>query len=243
MEKSLIIAHRGASGYAPENTISAFKMALEMVCDGIELDVHYSKDGHLIVCHDERVDRTTNGSGFIKDLTLNEIKKLDAGTWFDYKYTNEKIPTLEEVLDIIWGKDILLNIELKNGIIQYQGMEEAVINMVDKYNMYENVIISSFNHYSLLKVKEINKKIKTGVLYVAGLISPWEYAKKINAQAIHPVFHSVNKEIVKECKRNNLQVNTYTVNEEQDIHNIGNMKVSGIITNYPDRAKKIIDEI
>lgn len=243
MPKTLIIAHRGASGYAPENTMASFQKAIEMGADGIEFDVQLSKDKKLVVCHDERVDRTTDGSGFIKDLTLDEIKGLNAGKWYSEKFTNERIPTLIEVLDLVKGKDILINIELKNGIIKYNGLEEEVISLLRKLHMEQNVIVSSFNHNSLIKIKKLNKNIKTGILYVAELINPFIYAKKLEAFSIHPIYYSVSSKLIEESHKHNISVNTYTVNEHEEMEKIIKAKVDGLITNYPDKGKKILQDI
>lgn len=243
MKKTLVIAHRGASGYAPENTIVAFKKAIEVGSDGIELDVHFSKDRNLIVCHDERVDRTTNGVGFIKDLTLKELKKLDAGSWYNKKYKGEKIPILNEVFELVKDKNILINIEIKSGPIIYDGIEKAIVELIEKYNIVEKVIISSFNHYSLVKIKKINNNVKTGILYIAGLVEPWVYAKRLNAEAIHPFFYSVVPEIVKGCKDNGIEINPFTVDESTHIKRMIKLGVTGLITNYPDRAIEIINEV
>jgi glycerophosphoryl diester phosphodiesterase len=243
LKKTLVIAHRGASGYAPENTIVAFKKAIEVGSDGIELDVHFSKDRNLIVCHDERVDRTTNGVGFIKDLTLKELKKLDAGSWYNKKYKGEKIPILNEVFELVKDKNILINIEIKSGPIIYDGIEKAIVELIEKYNIVEKVIISSFNHYSLVKIKKINNNVKTGILYIAGLVEPWVYAKRLNAEAIHPFFYSVVPEIVKGCKDNGIEINPFTVDESTHIKRMIKLGVTGLITNYPDRAIEIINEV
>ena len=243
MSDSKIIAHRGASGYAPENTMASFEKALSMNADGIELDVHITKDGHLIVCHDERVDRTTNGTGFIKELTLSEIRQLDAGSWFSEEFKCEKIPTLEEVFELIKHKDILLNIELKSGPIFYDGIEYQVIDMIKKYKMEDRIIVSSFNHYSLIEMKKIDKKIKTGILYMAGIVDPWVYAKRIEADAIHPLFYNINQRLIKGCKENGVLINPFTVNEEEYIIAMIISGVSGVITNYPDRAKRISEKL
>ncbi|MTI48597.1 glycerophosphodiester phosphodiesterase [Sporosalibacterium faouarense] len=243
MKKTFVIAHRGASGHAPENTMISFQKAIDMGADGIELDVHISKDDKLIVCHDERVDRTTNGIGFIKDLTLDEIKKLDAGYWYDKKYANEKIPTLEEVLYLFQGKDILINIELKNGIIQYDKIEEKVIRVLEKFKLMDRTIISSFNHYSLIKIKEINSSIKTGALYMCGLVNPWDYVIRLNIDVIHPIYFALYPDLIKKCKERNVEINTYTVNCDEDMKKVIDLGVNGIITNYPDKAKKILEGI
>ncbi|WP_425446533.1 glycerophosphodiester phosphodiesterase [Dethiothermospora halolimnae] len=240
MGKTKIIAHRGASGYAPENTIIAFKKAIEMGVDGLELDVQLSKDGVAVICHDEKVDRTTNGTGFIKDLTLKEIEELDAGSWFDERFCGEKIPTLEELMYLIRDENILLNIEIKNNIIQYEGIVEKIIKIIEGYNKEKDTIISSFNHNSLLKVKKINNNLKTGALYMSGLVEPWNYAKRINVDALHPFFYNIKKELVKKCLDNEILVNPFTVDTHKDIRKMIDAKVTGIITNYPDRAKSII---
>jgi len=213
--KEKILAHRGVSLTAPENTLPAFAAALEQGLAGIELDVQMSKDGHLIVIHDERVDRTTNGKGLVKDMTLEEIKGLDAGSWFAEKYYGVKIPVLEEVLDLIGQKEFIINIELKSGIIQYPGLEERVLKAVKKYGLLDRTIFSSFNHYSLVKIKEISEEAKIGLLYYAGLVDPWEYGKKLKAYSLHPFFPSVTEQMVSECLEQGLQVIPFTVNDKE----------------------------
>lgn len=242
MNKPLVIAHRGASSRAPENTMASFRKAVELGADAIELDVHRSKDGYLMVCHDERVDRTSNGKGYIKDFTLRELKLLDAGGWFGEAFKGEKMPLLEEVLELVSKNNILLNIELKNGPIFYEGIERDVINLVKSYGLVDETIISSFNHYSLLQVKSIEPRIKTGILYIAGMVSPWEYAKIVKADAIHPLFFTINKDVVLGTIRNGIMVNPFAVDKEGDIELMNQMGVSGIITNYPDVARKIVDK-
>ncbi|WP_352418858.1 glycerophosphodiester phosphodiesterase [Proteiniborus sp.] len=244
MKRPLIIAHRGASAYAPENTMASFLKAIDMKSDGIELDVHMTKDKALVVCHDERVDRTTNGKGFIKDFSLNEIKSLDAGSWFGSEFKGERILELEEVINLIKDSNMMLNIELKNAPILYEGIEEKVIDIISSYKMEDRVIISSFNHYSLIQVKRINPRIKTGALYMAGLVEPWVYAKSIKADALHPLFYNLLvPEFVKGCFENGIMLNPFTVDDERYIAAIINLKVNGIITNYPDRAIKIRDNL
>lgn len=240
MDKTSIIAHRGASGYTPENTMAAFEKAITMGADGIELDIHVSKDNRLIVCHDERVDRTTNGIGLIKDLTLSEIKKLDAGSWYSKEFATERIPTLEDVLNLLKGEDLIINIELKNDVIRYDRIEELVLNCLEKTNTKRKAILSSFNHHSLIKIKKLDKEIKTGALYSCDLVNPWNYARLIKVDAIHPIYHSVFPRLVKECFNRNLQVNTYTVNTPEDMVRILQQGVTGLITNYPDIAKKML---
>jgi glycerophosphoryl diester phosphodiesterase len=243
MKKPLIIAHRGASGYAPENTMSAFSMALDMGSDGIELDVHLSSDGELVVCHDERVDRTTDGIGFIKDLTIKEIKRLDAGKWQSSEFLGQTIPTLGEVVELTEQSNTLINIEIKSGPIFYKDIEQKLVEFINKHNIKDRVIISSFNHFSLVAIKQIDSTVKTGALYMAGLYNPWEYAKIIKADAIHPFFVGITPHITKGCIENNIDINTFTVNDDKYMALVAQAGVSGIITDYPDRALKIVNQL
>jgi glycerophosphoryl diester phosphodiesterase len=239
----VIIAHRGASKQAPENTMMAFRRAMELGAGGIELDVHLSKDGHLVVTHDEQVDRTSNGKGLVRDKTLNELKSLDFGSWFSEKFKGEKIPELCEVLKLIKDWDGMLNIEIKNGPIFYPGIEKAVSDTLDKYNMIQRTIVSSFNHYSLVDIRKINPAVKTAPLYMAGLFEPWEYAHRIGACAIHPLFYNIVPEVMKGCKMNGIMVNPFTVDQPEYIKAMAAAGVDGIITNVPDIAIKIVNEM
>ncbi len=237
-----IIAHRGFSSRAPENTMAAFKTALEFGVDGLELDVHLSRDGEVVVCHDERVDRTTNGHGFIKDLTWPELQKLDAGSWFDLKFSKERIPKLQEVLELVEGINILLNIELKTDIFRYPGIEKKVIRMVKDYGLMKQCIISSFYHYSLINIATIAPEMKTGVLYEAGLYKPWDYALSFGAAALHSPCYSLTPETVVQAKLKGLTVNTWTVDELPEIEKAWKAQVDGIITNRPERVKAFLDK-
>src|SRR5690606_20002442 len=160
MTTPLIIAHRGASDQAPETTMAAFRRALDIGADGIELDVHMSADGRLVVIHDETVDRTSNGKGLVKDKTLAELKELDFGSWFSEGFRGEKIPELEDVLELLSDRDVLLNIEIKNGPVFYPGIETAVADALQKYGMTDRTIISSFNHYTLVEIRRYDPGIR-----------------------------------------------------------------------------------
>jgi len=169
LSKTLNLAHRGANTEAPENTMAAFRKAVEVGATGLEFDVQLSKDGAVVVIHDEKLERTTNGSGLVKDYTLEELQRLDAGTWFDEEFAGEKMPTLDQILDEFASTELIFNIELKSGIVLYPGLEEKVIEEVKRRNLTDQVVLSSFNHYSLVTCRELNKEIRTGMLYVAGL--------------------------------------------------------------------------
>jgi glycerophosphoryl diester phosphodiesterase len=239
MAPTLNIAHRGASSLAPENTMAAFRKAADLGADGLELDVQFSKDGKLVVIHDEQLNRTTNGKGLVKDYSLAELKELDAGSWFSPEFANETIPTLEEVLAEFQGMHI--NIEIKSGVILYPGIEKAVLNLVSKYKLEEKVLISSFNHYSLAECKKINPETGTGILYMAGLYEPWDYAKKLGCYSIHPLFYGVQPEIIQGCKKNGLAIYAWTVDDLTHMKALLQGGIEAIITNRPQDLKGIID--
>jgi len=243
LKRTVIFAHRGASAYAPENTWAAFQKAMEMNAGGIEIDVHLSKDGHVVICHDEKVDRVSNGTGLVKDKTLDELKSLDFGSWFGKEFAGEQILTLDEFLKLIEDWDGILNVELKSGIVLYEGLEEKVIDILKKYDRIDNTIISSFNHYSLLAVKKMEPRLKTGILYTAGLVEPWEYAKRIGANAVHPLFYSLVPPIIEGCRNNGIIMNAWTVDQPEYIKVLAANGVDGIITNVPDIALKITSRL
>jgi len=241
MSKTKIIAHRGASGYAPENTIAAFKKAIEMKADGIELDVHLTKDGRLAVVHDEKLGRTSNGKGLIMDYTFEELRMLDFGSWYSPEYENERIPALEEVMELTEGWHGILNIEIKAVPRLFKnGIEDNVISIIKNYNRESNVIVSSFNHDILARIKNKAPEIKVGILYSHVLASPWKYAVDIGAYAIHPEFKTVTAETVACCHKYNIAVNCWTVNNPDDIKLMASMNVDNIITNYPDIARNLL---
>lgn len=235
-------AHRGASGYYPENTMLAFKKAVELGCDGVETDVQMTSDGELVLIHDEKVDRTTDGTGFVKDYSLKALSKLSAGSWFNKEYVSETIPRVEELLAFAKDTNITINFEVKTGIVAYPGIEEKLIELINRYSMKNNVILSSFNHYSMVNCKEVDKEIKTGLLYMEGLYKPEVYCKYVGADAIHPYFYAVNSLIVKAAKRKGIKVNPFTVNEEAEMLKLIHIGVDGIITNFPDKLKKLLEE-
>lgn len=242
MKPTSIFAHRGSKGNRPENTLAAFREALSLEIEGIELDVHMTKDKQLVVIHDETVDRTTNGKGFVKDLTLNEIKQLDAGSWFSKEYEGEKIPTLSEVLELVKSSNFKLNIELKNDVFLYEGIEEAVLNEVEKYSYTDNVILSSFNHYSIRKCLDLNPALETGVLFMEGLYKPWEYAKFVGATSIH-VFEPAAAYYVQMKEAANIPIRTFTVNNDDRIEFFIRNHIDAIFTDYPEKALDIRKQI
>lgn len=233
-------AHRGNSSTFPENTMLAFKDAIKVGADAIELDVHKTKDNKLVVIHDEEVHRTFLGRGYVKDYTLSQIKSLKCRK-NKFRNNNECIvPTLEEVFELIKDTNLLLNIEIKNDKIHYDKIEEDVINLIHKYNMSKRIIISSFNHESLLKCKEIDEKIETGMLYNSPINNLFEYAKNHKVNALHPSFFCLREDIIKEAHKNNLKVNVYTINISEIMMLLMKWNIDGIITDCPIKLKKIM---
>lgn len=233
---TLNIAHRGFSGKYPENTLLAFKKAVEIKADGIELDVQLTKDNVPVIIHDEMVDRTTNSIGLVKNFTYKEIKRLNAGG-------NERIPSLEEFLELAHDSNIFVNLELKNSIFPYEGLEDIVLNLLEKYSISkEKLILSSFNHNSMMKIKEMDSSIKTGLLYESCLYKPYNYLKTTSASALHPCFASLLQNIdeTKDLIKKNVEINTYTVNDVVYMKALIDLGVNGIITNYPDRLKELL---
>lgn len=232
---TLNIAHRGFSSKYPENTMKAFIKAVEEGnCDGIELDIQLTKDNVPIIIHDESLERTTNGFGLVKDYTFNEIRKLNAGL-------KEKIPSLEEFLNFAKDNSIYINLELKNSIINYKNLESIVLNEIYKFGLKEKTIISSFNHLSMVNLKSLDNTIKTGLLYDCWLYNPVNYSLDCRANALHPHYSSIlDENYLKNILDNNIEVNTYTVNDEIIMDYLINSNVSSIITNHPDMLNKLL---
>ena len=233
--------HRGASGFAPENTMEAFRLAVEMGADGIETDVHLSKDGVLVLMHDEKIDRTTNGTGYIKDYTYEELAKFNAN-YHKEGYDFCRIPTLNELLQLSKDTGVLLNIEIKTDAILYENIEDKVLALVKEYGIEDQVMYSSFNHYSLMKMKSINPSIKVGLLYMCGLYQPWNYANSVHADALHPYYPAcILDDYVKNSHLHNVMVNAWTVNDEKTMRWFKKQGVDGIITDNPKLASSIRD--
>ncbi|MNE01877.1 Glycerophosphoryl diester phosphodiesterase [compost metagenome] len=233
-------AHRGAAGHCPENTMVSFMRALELGATGIETDVQMTKDGHLVLIHDETLQRTAGSPAWVKDLTLAEIKELDAGSWYHEDFRGERIPILQELLDLVRDKETVINLELKNGIVLYPELERKVIEVVRQYGLTGRVIISSFNHYSLVECKKIAPEIRTGILYMEGIYEPWEYAKRIGADALHAFKYALHPELVAAAAKEGIPYHPFTVNEKQEMSDLITAGVAGIITDYPDRLAEML---
>ncbi|NQX61014.1 glycerophosphodiester phosphodiesterase [Paenibacillus qinlingensis] len=239
--KPIIIGHRGAAGEAPENTLASFALALSQGAQAIELDVHITKDGEIVVCHDGTLDRTTNGSGLICNQQWADIQKLDAGAWFSEKFRGERIPLLSEVFDIV-PKGTLINVEVKHA---YEGrMESALLAFLrETDDRYEDVVVSSFDHKVIQRLKRAEPALKVGLLYAANLIDHAAYAKllEVEVYSLHPHHHSFEREDIALAASDGLAVYPYTVNELTDYQRMIESGVTGIITDFPGRLKAFLN--
>ena len=221
MNSILKIGHRGASGHEPENTLITFQKAIDMSADGIELDVHLSLDGEIMVIHDETIDRTTNGKGFVENFTSSQLKKLE-------------IPTLIEVLDLV-NRRCFINIELK-GIGTAKPVIELISHYISEKNWnYNHFLISSFDWKMLEEVQLLNPKIRIGVLTEESIEEVLAFAKKIKAFSIHPDYALLSKENVALVQEKGFEVYPWTVNSNEDFQKIKSFNVNGIISDFPDR--------
>ncbi|MEK3793585.1 glycerophosphodiester phosphodiesterase [Paenibacillus sp. FSL R7-0204] len=250
-DKVYTIAHRGASGYAPENTIPAFELAREMGADSIELDIHLTKDLIPVVIHDETVNRTTSGKGFVKNMSLEQIRQLDAGSWFnqDYPmfardlYTGLTVPTLEEVFET-FGKDINYMIEIKEPASEL-GIEAILNETILKYDLAKRVSVHSFSAASLRKLHAINPDIPLYQLvwndYAATRVTQsYLDTVKTYAVGISPNFQGISAAYVAQVKRAGLKIIPYTVNYQLNMDKAYSWGVDGVHTNYPDRFLEVI---
>ncbi|WP_159067740.1 glycerophosphodiester phosphodiesterase [Paenibacillus ihuae] len=250
-DKVYTIAHRGASGYAPENTIPAFELAVEMKADIIEIDIHLTKDGIPVVIHDDTVNRTTNGKGYVKNMTLEQLERLDAGTWFNEsypmfardKYAGTTIPTLDQVFET-FGKEIKYILEIKDSAPS-PGIETLINESIQKYDLEDVVAIHSFSAGSLRKFHKINPDIPLYQLvwydYNAVRVSE-TYLKDIKSYAvgISPNFQGISKAYVSQVKNFGLKVMPYTVNYQVNMDKAYSWGVDGVYTNFPDRLLEVI---
>lgn len=236
-------AHRGFSGKYPENTMLAFKKAIEVGADGIELDVQLTKDGEVVIIHDETIDRTTDGEGFVCEYTYDELKKIDASYIYKDKYGFNPIPTLKEYFELVKDLDFITNIELKTGINEYLGIEEKVYKLIKEFRLESKVIISSFNHFSILRMKKIAPELKYGFLSETWIIDAGEYCKKYGVSCYHPHFKNLIPSVIDELKKNNIEINTWTVNKKEDIEYLISKNIDILIGNYPDLIKKTLKEM
>ena len=235
-------AHRGASGYAPENTIPAFKLAVEQKEDRVEMYEQLSSDGKLMVIHDETVDRTSNGTGRVVDMTCQELKKLDFSNGMP-GYKDVRIPTLKEVYGLLKNTNLTINVEIKCDVVIYYGIWDKVIELEREMGMQGRIIYSSFNHYVLMKLREVDPKAKIGLLYSEAMVDPWVYANYLHADAIHPHYLAALgcPGLIEGCKKAGVEIHPWTCNDEQVVCDLASAGIEAVITNYPDKAREAIE--
>ncbi len=231
-----IQAHRGASAYAPENTAPAFTLAAAMKADGVECDIHLTKDGEIVVCHDHIIDRTSTGTGQIQDYTLTQLKQFDFGVKFDSQFAGTQILTLQEFFEIVRDFSII-NIEAKDDSLE---LLEQTARIAKAYGLEEKILISSFHHKLAAAAKTVCPAFRIGLLYdsLPDDVDAVSYAKSLNADALHPYFGSLTKETVQQANAAGIMTNVWTVDEKSDILRMLDWGVTSVITNRPDVARE-----
>ena len=239
----LIIAHRGASAFAPENTMAAFRLAKELGAEGIELDVMLSADQKLVVHHDNSVNRTTDGKGKVAEMTWDELKDLDAGSKFGEEFSGEPLPLLEQVFEEL-GRKLLINVELKNYASPRDRLTEMVVDLVKRMELEESVLLSSFNAKNLLRAYRAAPEIRRGLLTLPGLAGSlyrgW-YGKRFQYDALHPHYPDVRPKMVEKLHKHGKQINVWTVDEPEDLRRMKAYQVDSVICNDPAQARQVLE--
>lgn len=230
-----IWGHRGAYDSAPENTLPAFKLAVDMGADGVEFDIQLTKDNEIVVIHDEKIDKLSDSQGFVKDYTLSELKKFNFGG-----ATFAQIPTLSEVLELLKPSPVDINIELKTGIIFYEGIEEKALKLVASFGMGDRIVWSSFNHLSVQAVKQLDPNAHTALLCGKGIFTTGEECAKTDAEALHCGLQQMyHPRLINECRRHGVKVRVYTVNSPEDLSYAYSNGIDGVFTNNIKLAQEV----
>lgn len=234
----LAIAHRGASGYAPENTLAAFRRAIAQGVSFIETDLHLTRDAHFVAIHDQTVDRTTGGHGAVQNLTLAEVRRLDAGSWFGSEFTGERIPTLDEILEFARKNDVVFYLELKPS--GFWGGEHALISQLRNSAEIARSVIISFDPEILANLRKIEPTLMTGLLYAGKLENPFEKALEIGVRQIAVRCDLVTPNFLEQARKRDLQVVCWTVNSPAHMRLLAAAGVDGIMSDYPDRLLSVL---
>ncbi|WP_054948731.1 glycerophosphodiester phosphodiesterase [Numidum massiliense] len=233
-----VIAHRGASGTAPENTMAAFDKALSLKVDAIETDIQLTKDGVPVICHDQRIDRTSDGSGFVCDYTLEELRQFDFSGKFSSDFRGEKIPTLEQFLQRVQHEDVILNIEIKNGPIYYDGIEDQLLTLLKTYDCLGKTVVNSFDFQCLDTVRQLDPTVKIGLILPINFAKLFDYIDLLGytPYSLHPKSFYLTDELISGAKERNIKVYPWSVDgrigERVNYEALG---VDGVCTNYPER--------
>lgn len=244
LSKPVVFAHRGASKYAPENTLASFHKALKMGAQALELDITLSRDGEIVVIHDDTLDRTTNGSGAVADLTLDEIKSFDAGSHFSAEYAGEKIPTLKEVFELV-GSEALINIELKNAGKRNTELVQKAAALVKSMKLQETIIFSSFYLQNVRGIQKAIPECPVGLLTLPGFLGNVEIGLLggISPDMIHPHFSSLTAKFIQRQHAHLKRVHTYTVNDPELMQTLAAWKVDGFFCDDLLLAQKTLEKI
>jgi len=240
MRAPWVIAHRGASGHAPENTFAAFQRAVELGAAFIETDLHVTRDGRFVALHDDTVERTTNGSGNVHDFTLDELREVDAGLWFDRDFMGQRVPTLEEILEFSRKHDVVFYLELKYPAVW--GMDHALVAALQKAQSAPRTIVISFDPSTLTPLRRLDPSIMTGLLVEGAKEDSIEVAIELGARQLCPKASSVTPQLVDKAHRADLQVVTWTVNDPPSMRAMISAGVDGIMTDFPDRLRALIED-
>ena len=236
-----IVAHRGSCAYAPENTLASFLLAVQHQADAIELDAKLSADGRVMVIHDATVDRTTTGKGVVREMTMAELKALDAGSSFDITFKGEKIPTLDDVFAAV-GRKIPINIELTNYTSMFDELPEKVTALIKKHNLVGHVFFSSFSPIALIRARRALPAVPGCLLATEGPSGAWMRGwpgRLVGCQALHPEKGDVTAKLVNDAHSQGKRVHVYTVNQEADMRRLFELGVDGIFTDNPPLARKV----
>ncbi|MEQ6388002.1 glycerophosphodiester phosphodiesterase [Bacillaceae bacterium S4-13-58] len=243
--KTIIFAHRGASKEAPENTMPAFELGYEQGAQGIETDVQLTKDRVPVLIHDEKINRTSNYKGYVKDFTYQELSQLDFGSWHSSKYKGASIITLDSFLEWAQHKSLLINIELKTNVLEYEGIEEIVLDRINHYDMFNRTVCSSFNPNTIKRLHHLDPRLEIALLTKQKLKNLDSTLHKIGSRAFHTKYRNLSESLVKACKSHKIPLRIYTVNNPAHMIRCFHLGVTGIFTDLPALAleyKKIVEE-
>lgn len=236
-----IIAHRGAAGHAPENTLAAFERAVELGTGFIETDLHLTRDGQFVAIHDGTLDRTTNGKGTVHEFTLAEIRKVDAGLWYDRSYMGQRVPTLEEVLDFGRKHDVVFYLEVKYEAAW--GMHHALVAALQKSQSAARTIVISFDPKTIAAIRSLDTSLMVGILVDDPKIDAVKAALAVGARQLCLNWTLVTKDLVEQAHAAGLQLVTWTVNQAEDMHTVIAAGVDGIMTDFPDRLRALLEDL
>lgn len=242
MKNIQIFAHRGSKGTHPENTMTAFIEAERVGADGIELDVHLSSDGEVVVIHDETLDRTTTMTGYVQDYTAKELKQADAGFYFSERFYGQQIPLLREVFEWVKGNQLLINVEYKTDEIAYKGIEQKVIDLIRAFHLEKRIILSSFNHDSIAIAKQVAPDIERALLFKQLPKDIYTILAQKCEAGFHPKRKTVTKELTAYAQQLGYKVRPWTANSAKHILLLADFGVDAIVTDYPEQALKIVGD-